>query len=198
MKIRKSIFTLAAVLAISGCNAANTPAQTTAEPQQTTAAASQTTTEAPKTTTEAPQTAASAVSEDADVSDKHPIWNYEGKTFYFEDGKPGEQILFTTDNAVIRISSGIYHDNISEPGLFEPDEFLYSGEEAPLGEIALVKAGDVIGGAPIAYAGTDFMPETDWDTDPPTPQYDKYDGYNAFSSVVRLEGTVTLTGALVY
>ncbi len=198
MKIRKIIITLMAVLAISGCTAANTPAQTTAEVQQTTTEAPKTTTEAPKTTTEAPKTTTAAISENTDIPDKHPIWNYEGKTFYFEDGKPGEQILFTTDNAVIRISSGICHDNVSDPGLFEPDEFLYSGEEAPLGETALVKAGDVIGGAVIASASTDFMPDTDWETDPPTPHYDKYDDYTAFYSIVRLKGNITLTGALVY
>ena len=182
---------LAVFLAVSGC--ANGKAEASESPETTTAA-----TAAPTETTTgpAPETTTTAAVEDN--SDKHAVWTFEGSSFYREDGTPDEWNMLGFDGAMVRLSSGEYHDSETEPDLFIPDEFIYNGEEVGLGETAFVRAGDTVGGVTIVSAKTSLMPPMDWDTGEGVPKFDEYDGYMPFDSEVKLDGTLELTGTVHY
>ena len=200
---------LAAVLTASACG---TGAQQTAAPAATTAAPAETVsaeTTAAETTSAEPETTSAASSEEtkaASAADTAESGEDEGfhvtktllyttpfdKKYYMEDTvKFDEEFgMATYDTALVRSSTGIYHDSDSEPSLFIPDEFVYNGETAGIGTVYQVKANDVWKGLTVSSAETMlscYLPEGGSD-------------YNAypFSSLVTFDGEVTLTGIVRY
>lgn len=149
--------------------------------------------------TEAPATDADETDapETADNSDKTAVFTaFDKHVFYREDGTADEWNMLEFNKAVLRISSGMYHDSDSEPALFTPEEYVYTGETADLGETVYVKAGDTVGGIKIASANTQLMPP--WSEELEGPDINASEGFYPFSSEVKLEGDITLTGIVRY
>lgn len=189
---------LAATLLASGCGNKNTPAQDTKKTEDTKPAQTEEAkTEKTEATEDKETEAVTEAPETEDNSGKTAFFTAFGdKIFYREDATVGDWNMLNTDRAVVRISSGTYHDSDSEPDLFSPEEFEYKGEEAALGETVMVKAGDTIGGVKIASASTSFMPP--WNDELGDSDPNATEGFTPFSSEVKLEGDITLTGIIRY
>ena len=187
---------LAAALLASGCAKNDAPAADTKKADDTTASQ----TEESKTektedtsSSEAPETDAP---EDDGTGKTVFFTAAGGSAFYREDTTPGDFDMVNSDRAVVRISSGTYHDSDTEPELFSTEEFQYNGERADLGETALVKAGDTVGGVKIASASTTFNPP--WSDELGGPDPNAAEGFTAFNSAIEFEGELKLTGIVRY
>ncbi len=189
--MKKIIATLALSAALIACASCgnNNAAQTTT----TTASAATTTTAAEAapadTTSEKQETEAKTEQAQEDNSGKTQLIRFpNGTVLYSEDGKVEseweEGFTKSYNTAFVRMASGLWHDSITEPALFNTEDFEYSGETAALGEIREVKVGDTFGG--LTVKSTDIQISGN------------NSGKNStvFGNNVELDGEITLTGIL--
>lgn len=188
--MKKRIITaslLAAILAVSGCGNSAAPASTTGPAPKDTSGAAE------EAQAEDAVSSGDEAAEDGFTVTKTVIYTgINDKKYYLEDAVDvnEEWGLATYDTALVRTSTGTCHDSESEPDLFTPDEFIYSGEKAELGTVYQVKKDDVMGDIKIASAETqiNFLKNEE------TGEYIAM----PFYSCTKLDGEITVTGILRY
>ncbi len=173
----------ALIIACAGCVAKN-------DSKKENSSAATTTTAAPAqqtTTTSAP--AETTPAETEDNSGKTALITLaNGKALYSEDGtimtewEGGFIKSFAT--GFVRISTGFYHDSITDPDLFDTENFTYSGDNTEPGEIKEVKVGDTFGGLTVKKVETQVS--------------NQGDSSYLFGNTVELDGEITLTGVMNY
>ena len=190
---------LALMLILSACGnntqsaaASTTTAAVTAE----TTTAAQTTTAETTAGTELPETEPEKEAETTAASGfkvtKTVI--YTGifdKKYYLEDAADvDENGLATYDTALLRYSTGVYHDSDSEPELFDTDELRYGGATADVGTVVQVKKNDVMGALTVNSAKTELYFRED----------EENGGYYGapLTTEVTLDGEITVTGIIRY
>ena len=189
---------LIAALTLAGC--ANKPASTTAAAEAVTTTAAETTTTAAETTTASETTAAETtadVTTAEDNSGKTAIFTaLDGTVFYRENGTVNEYGQLVFPGAIARVASGMYITSDSEPDSFIPDEFIYNGSTAELGDMMKISAGDTVCGYKIKEASTSLT--FPWDPDKGDFNREATEGYTLGGSDIFFEDDVTLTGILRY
>ena len=204
--MKKRILTasmLAAILAVSACGNGAKPVPTTGPAPEVTSAASDGTsagnTSAAETPAEDTSSAETAAAQEEKTDDtgfevtKTVIYTgINDKKYYLEDAVEvnEEWGMATYDTALVRVSTGTYHDSETEPDLFTPDEFIYSGEKAELGTVYQVKKDDVMGDLKIASAETQIS----FIKNDETGEYISM----PFYSCTKIDGDITVTGVLRY
>lgn len=109
----------------------------------------------------------------------------DGTKIYEEDAEITDK-YDAFDTALVRTSTGIFHDSESDPELFDfMYYFDYLGEQAPTEGFFAVKAGDTVGNAKIAEAGLIYEGGFEEER------------YTGTVNYVSLEGQLELTGILV-
>ena len=195
---------LAAVLILAGCSNGNKPAETTtAAPETTTTAASETTAAAPETTTTTTEaTTTEAETETDEAADEENIYkpndddvmlSLGGITIYGKDTYMNQYDMPQVDYGLVRLSTGTYYDSETNPDWFATDEFTYSGETVPLGELKTFSVGDKIGSLTVTDAATLFQPAYVYDDDD-----SKHKAWSIFSTHISLDGEIKLTGIARY
>ena len=195
--MKKRILTsslLAAILAVSACGNSAKPAATTGpKPESTSAApAGETASAESKETADTAGTEAEDAGEGFTVTKTVIYTGINDKKYYLEDAVEvnEEWGMATYDTALVRVSTGTYHDSDTEPDLFTPDEFIYSGEKAELGTVYQVKKDDVMGDLKIASAETQIS----FFKNDETGEYISM----PFYSCTKIDGDITVTGVLRY
>lgn len=113
------------------------------------------------------------------------------KKYYLEDAADvDENGLATYDTALLRYSTGVYHDSDSEPELFDTDELRYGGATADVGTVVQVKKNDVMGALTVNSAKTELYFRED----------EENGGYYGapLTTEVTLDGEITVTGIIRY
>ncbi len=200
--MKKRILTasmIAAILAVSACGNGAKPVPTTGPAPEVTSASS-------AGETVSAESEETADTEGTNADDAGEVSEEEGftvtktviytgindKKYYLEDAVEvnEEWGMATYDTALVRVSTGTYHDSETEPDLFTPDEFIYSGEKAELGTVYQVKKDDVMGDLKIASAETQIS----FIKNDETGEYISM----PFYSCTKIDGDITVTGVLRY
>ena len=172
----------AVIIACAGCVMKNDDKKETGAATTTTAAGTTVTTAA--TTAET----TTAASQEPDPNKTVLLTLPGGKIIYSEDGTTVTEweggFIKSYNTGYVRISTGLYHDSVSEPDLFDTEDFIYSGDKAEVGEIREVKPGDTFGG--LTVKETEMQVSNQGDS-----------GY-IFMNNVKLDGEITLTGIMSY
>lgn len=200
--MKKRILTasmIAAILAVSACGNGAKPVPTTGPAPEVTSASSAGETvsaESEETAdtegTKADDTGEVSEEEEFTVTKTVIYTGINDKKYYLEDAVEvnEEWGMATYDTALVRVSTGTYHDSETEPDLFTPDEFIYSGEKAELGTVYQVKKDDVMGDLKIASAETQIS----FFKNDETGEYISM----PFYSCTKIDGDITVTGVLRY
>ena len=200
--MKKRILTasmIAAILAVSACGNGAKPVPTTGPAPEVTSASSAGETvsaESEETAdtegTKADDTGEVSEEEEFTVTKTVIYTGINDKKYYLEDAVEvnEEWGMATYDTALVRVSTGTYHDSETEPDLFTPDEFIYSGEKAELGTVYQVKEDDVMGDLKIASAETQIS----FFKNDETGEYISM----PFYSCTKIDGDITVTGVLRY
>ena len=200
--MKKRILTasmIAAILAVSACGNGAKPVPTTGPAPEVTSASSAGETvsaESEETAdtegTKADDTGEVSEEEEFTVTKTVIYTGINDKKYYLEDAVEvnEEWGMATYDTAFVRVSTGTYHDSDTEPDLFTPDEFIYSGEKAELGTVYQVKEDDVMGDLKIASAETQIS----FIKNDETGEYISM----PFYSCTKIDGDITVTGVLRY
>ncbi len=205
---------LAAILVCTGCNNGGTAQTTTtaAATTTTTAAASTTaaeatTTTAAETTTAKETTAPEKTEETEETFDGYdgdvvfysedPIFtDLAGNNYYREEAEVSDYGELVFPFAYMRPSTGLCYTSYSNPEMFVPEDFTYTGETAPFLELVRYEAGDKVGSLTVKSAKTYFYPPYNSDTG--EFEIDATEGFHFSRVEVDFEGEITLSGAAFY
>ncbi len=186
---KRIISVLAAAAVIIACAGCVTKNDEKKETTTTTAASATTTTTAADVTGTPAAATTSAAPQETDPNKTALLTLPGGKIIYSEDGTMMSEweggFIKSYNTGYVRISTGFYHDSVSDPDLFNTEDFIYSGDKPALGEIREVKAGDTIGG--LTVKSTEL-------------NVGSYSADNCFifGNFVTFDGEVTLTGIMSY
>lgn len=117
---------------------------------------------------------------------------FDGHGIYREDCTLNDFGQFSAPYAYARLSTGMYFDSDTNPELFAPDEFEYSGSYAETGPLVRLEAGSEFGNIKIASAATTIM--APWDEAVQDFNPDAENGFEVMTADVTIDGDITLTG----
>ncbi len=149
------ILALAAILSAAGCsstggNTAETTEGTTTTPAAETTTAAEETTATKETTAETTTAETTTTAEETAAPDnegKTLVWTApDGTEVYAEDASNKTEYYLEYDLAFARPATGTYYDSITDPGLFDAENYEYSGEYVTPEGYKPVRAGDSFGG----------------------------------------------------
>ncbi|MBR5090255.1 MAG: hypothetical protein IK093_12575 [Ruminiclostridium sp.] len=204
---------LAAILVCTGCNNGGTAQTTTTAAATTTTTAAASTTAAEATTTTAAETTTAKETSAPEKTDEteetfdgydgdvvfydDPIFtDLAGNNYYRSEAEVTDYGELVFPFAYMRPSTGLCYTSYSNPEMFVPEDFTYTGETAPFLELVRYEAGDKVGSLTVKSAKTYFYPPYNSDTG--EFEIDATEGFHFSRVEVDFEGEITLSGAAFY